>query len=67
MNAFLSGKPVAYAGFDGHLYIATYFKSDNIGVPHLRVVDARSGRRKGDLLMSQHEAMTFFWNLDTVS
>ena len=68
MQEFLAGKSVVYSGLDGRLYIAKFLNQDrpenrDAGVPTL-IVKRPNGQTVHDLVMGEHNARNFFWNLD---
>ena len=65
MDAFLKGKPVAYGGFDGRLYIATfsYMFGKEVGVGELEITDA-AGNYINHRIMHADKARAFFFMLD---
>lgn len=69
-DEFIAGKPAVYIGFDGNLYIATYFTGtrNKAGVGHLEVVRAGCKTKPVQApLMSECQARSFFWNLDATA
>lgn len=67
-DQFIAGKPAVYTGFDGKLYVATFANGERnrLGVPSLTIKNS-AGKVVRDVIFAEHEARTFYWNLDAVA
>jgi hypothetical protein len=67
-DQFIAGKPAVYSGFDDALYTATYSTGERngLGIGSLEIKNS-VGEVTRDMLMAEHMARTFFWNLDATT
>jgi len=64
-DAFIRGTSFTYKGFDGRNYTATYRRDS--GVRYVQIVDAQTGAKCTNPLMSETQARSFFMNVSEVA
>lgn len=68
IDQFIAGQPAAYCGFTGQSLTARYQNGERngLGVGSLEIKDAR-GKAIRNVIMGEHQARSFFLNIDRVA